>query len=355
MRRALSFTCAALLGVSPQLSACEGCKADSAKPIRVVKTSGLGVEVSAESVQAQAKKWLAGATNDPETLKKFDAIWSSDGSLHDRVVETIVLGDPKAAELLAQARDVNVPAPMAIPAILTAAKNANTFHRANLALAYAKLLTARRIHEEALAVLDTVHAKDVAEPGTYFFHKAVAEFAMTKHEQAARSISALEEIENAPARYKIVAAMMFHDMQTWKEKDLGWVARKMDNIERRLDLARGGMETQKIQKEVIAALDKMIEELEQPPGPPGPNPPPPGPPGPPAPPMFPKNPGEPPAGGQTGEGKVDEKKFKEMYKNWGTLPEKARAEAIANAIRSLPPHLQEAAKDYFDRMNRESR
>jgi len=33
---------------------------------------------------------------------------------------------------------------------------------------------------------------------------------------------------------------MAYDMQTWQEKDLGWIARKMDNIQRRLDLKRGG-------------------------------------------------------------------------------------------------------------------
>jgi hypothetical protein len=41
---------------------------------------------------------------------------------------------------------------------------------------------------------------------------------------------------------------MLLDMQTWKDKDLGTIARKMGNIERRLDLARGGPQTQKLQK-----------------------------------------------------------------------------------------------------------
>ena len=55
---------------------------------------------------------------------------------------------------------------------------------------------------------------------------------------------------------------MLLDMQTWKDKDLGAVARKMDNIERRLDLARGGPQTQKLQREVVARLDELIKELE---------------------------------------------------------------------------------------------
>jgi hypothetical protein len=36
----------------------------------------------------------------------------------------------------------------------------------------------------------------------------------------------------------------------------------MDNIERRLELARGGPETQRQQKEVVLRLDELIKELE---------------------------------------------------------------------------------------------
>ena len=52
------------------------------------------------------------------------------------------------------------------------------------------------------------------------------------------------------------------DMVAWKDKDLGSIARKMDNIERRLDLSRGGPKTQKLQKEVVARLDELIKEME---------------------------------------------------------------------------------------------
>ena len=60
----------------------------------------------------------------------------------------------------------------------------------------------------------------------------------------------------------MVATLMHFDMVSWQDKDLGWIARKMDNIERRLDLSRGGPKTQKLQKEVIARLDELIKEKE---------------------------------------------------------------------------------------------
>jgi chemotaxis regulatin CheY-phosphate phosphatase CheZ len=64
----------------------------------------------------------------------------------------------------------------------------------------------------------------------------------------------------------MVSILMAFDMQSWKEADvysrLGNIARKMDNIERRLDLARGGPKTQKMEKDAIARLDEIIKELE---------------------------------------------------------------------------------------------
>jgi hypothetical protein len=36
----------------------------------------------------------------------------------------------------------------------------------------------------------------------------------------------------------------------------------MENIQRRLDLRRGGKKTQKMQKEVLVRLDEMIKEIE---------------------------------------------------------------------------------------------
>jgi hypothetical protein len=60
----------------------------------------------------------------------------------------------------------------------------------------------------------------------------------------------------------MVSVLMALDMQLWRDKDLGEIARKMDNIERRLELARGGPQTQKIQKEVVARLDELIKQLE---------------------------------------------------------------------------------------------
>jgi hypothetical protein len=181
----------------------------------------------------------------------------------DKVAETFALGDPQAARLLAEARDMNATAPTTVPALLKDTKKP-IFYRANLALAYAKALSERRVYEESLGVLKVTKPGQVVDPAAYLFHRAVAEHALLLKTEATHSIQAvLEDVPGAPERYKMVSLLMLYDMQSWRDKDLGAIARKMDNIERRLELARGGPQTQKIQREVVARLDELIKKLEQ--------------------------------------------------------------------------------------------
>lgn len=220
--------------------------------------------LSAESAQAKALAWLkeVGKT-DAATLQKFEAIWKqADRTVLDRVADSLALGDETAAKLLAEGRDPNSPAPTKIAPLFKDEKAA-AFLKANLGLAYARLLSNRRVYEEALDVLKTIRPEHVVDPPAYLFHRAVAEHALLLKADAKKSIERLrEDTANAAQRYLVVAALMDLDMITWKDKDLGAIARKMENIERRLELARGGPETQKQQKEVIARLDELIKELE---------------------------------------------------------------------------------------------
>src|SRR5262249_46829077 len=155
-------------------------------------------------------------------------------------------GDATAARLLAEARDANAPAPTEVPAVLKDTKKP-AFLRANLALAYAKALAGRKVYEEALESFAVVKPDAVVDPAAYLFHKAVCEHALMLKDQADQTIDRLlVDVTDSPERYRMVAALMHFDMLTWQEKDLGWIARKMDNIQRRLDLKRGGKQTQKM-------------------------------------------------------------------------------------------------------------
>ncbi len=48
-----------------------------------------------------------------------------------------------------------------------------------------------------------------------------------------------------------------------------------------------------------------------------------------------------------GPGQVDKKRFKEMAKTWGKLPEKERAQAILDLTRDLPPQYRARIEEYY--------
>jgi len=233
------------------------------KPAR--EDSSFGSLKSPDQAEArkQAEAWLKSVgKTDAASLAKFNSIWTADRPLLDKVASTLALGDSAAARLLTEARDAGTPAPTEVPAVLKDAKK-SAFFRGNLALAYARALTSRKVYEEALETFTLVKPEDVVDPSAYFFHKAVCEHALMLKDKADGSIDRLlVDVTDAPERHRMVAALMHFDMLTWQEKDLGWIARKMDNIQRRLDLKRGGKNTQKMQKEVLVRLDEMIKEIE---------------------------------------------------------------------------------------------
>jgi len=257
---ALALACAAALLWGGAL------RADDPKPAKEKETASFGTleSLPADQAKAQSLEWLkAAGKTDAESLKAFDAIWATEERpLLEKVARTFELGDPEAKKLMAEARDPNTPAPVTVPALLKDAKKP-AFFRANLALAYGKALTIRKVYEEALDSLSLVKPEEVVDPSALFFHKAVCEYELLLKDKADSSIDRLlVDVTDAPERYRMVAALMHFDMLTWQEKDLGWIARKMENIQRRLDLKRGGKETQKQQKEVLVRLDEMIKELE---------------------------------------------------------------------------------------------
>jgi hypothetical protein len=353
--------------------------ADDNKVKKDPGTFGALESVPPDVAKAKSLAWLKKATNnDAAKLQAFEAIWNrADRSVLDNVADTFALGNADANSVLTLVRSTNVPAPTKVPDILLDAK-ADPFLRANLGLAVARILSNRRAHEEALVVLMGIEPQQTIEPATYLFHRAVSEHALLKKDDAGKTIVRLiQDAVDSPERYKTVAALMLLDMQTWK-KDLGNVARLMDNSGRRLELARTDEPTKKIQKEIIARLDELIKELEnkakpkpgsgdpkggggQPGDPQGgacPDGGQPGQGG--APGTNPSNqPPKAPApdffiGGQKGSGKVDFAQIKKDLDNWAKLPpaEQAKAKAqIDELINSLPAVHREAFERYFEEIN----
>lgn len=313
-----------------------------------------------EAAKAKAETWLksVGKFNEDE----FKTIWAKESlTVLDRTADSLVIGNPEARAILENVRKQDTPAPAATPAILIDMKS-DPFFRTNLALAFAKAAASKKVYEEALEALNAATPEQAVDPSALYFFKAVAEHATMRKDAASSSIvRLLDDVVDAPDRYKMVATLMFFEMQSWSPdpKDLSNIERLMDNSGRRLELARAGERTQDIQKKIVFRLDELIKELENrnKPGqcnggncPNG------------------GNPGSNPGGNQTqpsnpaadstimggsGQGKVPtDKELRNFAEKWGTLPPEKRAKIIEDINRDLPAKYKPMIDDYFKSLNR---
>ena len=357
LRRTLFTTAASVALAGPAFA--ESPPATAATPAaKPVYSFSLLKSQSADAVKPRLVAWL-------QSVNKFDAgqveaIWTPGRGTADAALATIALGLPDAAALLADARAAGTAPSADVPALLKDAK-LDPFVRSNLAAAYAKALAGRRVYEESVAAAKLAAPEQLIDPAAFFFYRAVAEHALIQREAAVTSIvRLLDDVGDAPDRYKVVATMMFFDLQQWSkdDKDLTNIGRLMDNSGRRLDLAKGGPQTQEIQKKIVFRLDEKIKELEarakgqggggdQPcpgGGPPGNGPPGSGP---------PNTPMQDSVGGtDSGPGQVDLKKLRNYEQVWGKLPEAERKKVTQDFIREMPPKFKPMIEDYFRSLNR---
>jgi hypothetical protein len=221
----------------------------------------------AEVAKAKVADWLKAAGK--LDTAKLESIWQvSDKTVMTRVLESIALGNPDAQKVLDNARDVTADAPTAVPAAIAAEKDA--FVKTNLGAAYARALAGKKVYEEALLAVKDAKPEELVDPSAFYFFKAVAEHSLGGYQKAKKIdavntiVRLVDDVVDAPDRYRVVATQMFFDIQNWAkdDKDLGNIAKLMDNSGRRLDLARGGNTTQDIQKRIIFRLDEKIKELE---------------------------------------------------------------------------------------------
>ena len=126
------------------------------------------------------------------------------------------------------------------------------------------------------------------------------------------------------------------------------ITRLMGDIGRHLDFGRAGKKVRKQENDVVAKLDKMIEELEeeqkkkQPsPGPGGGSSP-----------TKPKEESTP--GGAQGPGKVENKNIGKKD-GWGDLPPKEKQDVLQELSKDLPSHYREVIEQYFRKLARDRR
>jgi len=306
---------------------------------------------SPTELKAKALKWAAEAKPEPAVQKEVAAIWADvDDSLSPRaafrkLIDTFAAVRPDAREFIESCRLVDVPLVAPKGDVLQQTDD-DTFYAANMQLYYGRYLAQRRMYDEALEVLKELAPNTVADPATCLFYKAVCEHQLLMKKEGLATIGQLlKSTEEVPVSYSNVATLMRYELQEMKNGvSLKKISLKMRDSERRLDLARGGQRVQKLQGEIVADLDELIEKLEQQGG------------------------GGQCAcqGGKTGRGKktssspandskilggkgkgeVDPKNIKQERKEWGNLPQKKIAAAKDALKRKLPPQYQRLIEAY---------
>ncbi|MBX3412085.1 MAG: hypothetical protein KF708_05150 [Pirellulales bacterium] len=303
-----------------------------------------------EEVRAQAFAWLTEQEATPEILSAAERIWDprhlepTGAALLDRLAETVALVDPQAREL------VTLCSMPRTTTLLPAGEwlhddSRPAFVRDNLRLLYGRWLSQESLYDEALRQIGELSPEQVVDPATLLFHQAVAYHRLVEQEPGMQALTRLlDDVGDAPERYKTVATLMREDLAAVEVDSLDHIARRMDDIRRRLELGRAGQKVLDVEDGVIESLDKLIEELEkqqqqqqqqQQSSSGG------------APSSTPMQDSR--IAGAAGKGDVTKRDIG-SGDGWGALPPKEREEALQQIGKDFPPHYRDVIEQYFRKL-----
>jgi hypothetical protein len=297
-------------------------------------------------VKAQVAAWLAGSTSDAALRARALTVvggisdQATGSELLDRLAETFAIVDPKVAELVEICSHPRSRLVLPTFAWLTDAKTPPLV-AANMRLYYARWLVQGQWFEEALEQLGSLKTAEVAAPAELLFYQGATYHRMLNKEEGLKVLNQLlDGAEFSPRRYVAVARLMQADLSSLEEETLDHIARRMEDVQRRLDLGRAGPKVRKVENGVVESLDKMIKKIEdaqnqsqgqsnslQS--------------------TSPAQDSKPMAG--KAPGNVDKKDIGHKS-GWGDMPPKEREEALQHMGRDFPPHYRDAIEEYFRKL-----
>ena len=303
---------------------------------------------SAEQVRSRVFAWLDEAKADAAVRAKAEGLWTPAAEppeateLLQRAVRTFALADENARKLVEICAQAKAPPKLPAQPWLADAKTSAWMAR-NLRLWYGRWLAQQRLFDEALEQLAGLEPDEVIDPASLLFYQGIVYHRLLSRDEGIDAVSRLlDGAEQGPRRYATLAKLIEADLRDLKEDSLDHIARRMEDIERRLDLGRAGPKVRKVQEGVIQSLDKLIEELEaaqqQQQAAAG------------AGSMQPNSPAQDsvPMGGKR-PGLVTKRDVGHKS-GWGDLPPKQRDEALQQIGRDFPAHYRDIIEQYFRRL-----
>jgi len=322
----------------------------SAQPADPLAKAPTWQPANPDDVQQQAFAWLEKNKADEAALAKATELWSraadqpSGTQLLACLAGTFALVDRDAAGLVelcsGPKRALLLPSQPWLTDPQTPPLVAN-----NLRLLYGRWLVHEALFDEALVQLSGLKPGEVVAPACLLFYQGVVHHKLLDKEAGLKVIEQLlAGAEQSPRRYVDVARLMQQDLQGLEDDTLDHIARRMDDIRRRLDLGRAGKKVRKIEDGVIESLDKLIKKLEE---------------------EQKKKQGSgsgssnnirssSPAPdsqiiGGKGRGDVTKRRIG-AESGWGDLPEKQREEVLQQIGREFPAHYRDVIEQYFRRL-----
>ena len=305
-------------------------------------------------VQSEIQNWIASGQVQPLVAEQIEKAWSEpiDPALRlSHLADCFGLLGGETAELMEATQASRFATTLPRIEFLDG-PTVSDFLRDNARLIYARWLIQNQLYNETLDQLSSLQTDDVIDPASLLFFQGIANYRLLNKEACIPLMDRLlEQKEELPRRFAIIAKMVRDDIQPLKEDSLDEISRLMDSVRVRLGHGRAGKRVRTEEDEVIAKLDKMIKKLEEQAqqqqqasssqdGQPGDN----------------LNPAQPmndsmPAGGR-GPGNVDAKDIGDQQ-GWGNLPPKERQQALQQVGKDFPSHYRDVIEEYFRKLAKE--
>jgi hypothetical protein len=321
----------------------------SAAPPDVLAKSASWQPPRAQDVKAQALAWLEQKKADEATRAKAAALWSdlgektTEADLLVRLAGTFLLADENAAQLVQLCVKPKDQYKLPAQPWLTDAKTPPLVAH-NMRLLYGRWLIHADLYDEALEQLSGLNPGDVAAPATLLFYQGVAYHTLLDKDAGLKVIAKLlEGADGSPRRYVALARLMQEDLKSLQDDTLDHIARRMNDVRRRLDLGRAGKKVRGVEDGIIESLDKIIKKLEDQAAAaaaaggmqdnirssrPAPD--------------------SVPIGGK-GPGEIARRNIGSQD-DWGNLDPKDREEALQKIGRDFPSHYRDVIEQYFRRL-----
>ncbi|OHB74938.1 MAG: hypothetical protein A2W31_13910 [Planctomycetes bacterium RBG_16_64_10] len=308
---------------------------------------------SATTVRRDVLAWLANERVDESTRAQAAAWWATvddTATAQDnlqRLAATFALVRPDVHQLQQHCARPDARPAMDQFRFLTDPQSAPLL-RHNMGLVYGRWLAQHEFYDEAQRLIGNLQPADVVDPATLLFYQSVIHHRLVQLAAGQRTLAALlQRQDELPRRYRYLAQRMQRDLLSVQEDSLDHIARRMDDIERRLHLGHATREVRQIEDQVVASLDRLIKQLEdqaqqRQAGSSS---------------SSDSRPASNPAAdsriltGQ-GAGEVDRKAIGHSA-DWGNLPPKRREEALQQIGQQFPSHYREVVEQYFKRLARE--